>query len=40
MELIEEADVSLPDQGMVDLIVGDVVDYVGDKEARDDIAVI
>ncbi|MBC8229883.1 PP2C family protein-serine/threonine phosphatase [bacterium] len=40
LELIEQGNLNLSAQGMVDLILGDVISYVGDEEASDDITIV
>lgn len=40
LELVQQADPNLSAQGMVDLILGDVMGYVGDEEASDDITIV
>jgi serine phosphatase RsbU (regulator of sigma subunit) len=40
LELVQQADPNLSAQGMVDLILGNVVSYIGDEVASDDITIV
>jgi len=40
LEVIQQAEPKLSAQGMIDLILRDVAEYVGGEEASDDITVV